>query len=104
MLPHVHLSFGIDRPLAHRAGLEGGKLTGHKWMQCRILVSNECMGNEHIQEQLQRTGWIIRSRREGGAFMPLGRWPEYLGQGLCGYVPLAGAGGLEDPYLHTQVL
>lgn len=22
---------------------------------------------------------------KGGAFMPLGRWPEYLGQGLCGW-------------------
>jgi hypothetical protein len=28
--------------------------------------------------------------------MPLGRWPQSLGQGLCGPVPLARAGVLED--------
>jgi hypothetical protein len=30
VVPHIHLSFGIARQLAHRAGLEGGKLNWAK--------------------------------------------------------------------------
>ena len=33
---------------------------------------------------------------EERVFMPLGRWSESLGQGLCGHVPLARTGVLED--------
>lgn len=46
----------------------------------------------YTQEQLQRSGSVY----SGGAFMPLGRWPGSLWQGLCGHVQLIRTGVLED--------
>jgi hypothetical protein len=71
-------------------------------MQYRILVSNECMGNEHIREQLQRTGSIIRGRRKGGIYASgeVARVSEARFVWPSMYHSLARAGVLEDLHLH----
>lgn len=56
------------------------------------------MGNEHIREQLQRTGSIIRGRRKGGIYAPgeVARVSEARFVWPSMYHSLARAGVLED--------
>lgn len=42
----------------------------------------------HNQDRLHKTGLRIASGEEAGVFVPLGRWPLSLGQGLCGRTQL----------------
>ena len=80
----------IARPLGHRARLEGGRLSTVQVGLGRILSGCLVIG-----QRMHTPGNSFRelaqfSREKGGLFMPLGRWPGSLGQGLCGSVQLIG--------------
>ena len=81
----------VARPVVHQAEREGGKLN-QACVCCagRILVGNKYVHNKHTWEQLWKIDSFIR--RAKGIFMPLGRLPVSLGQGLCGCAPLTGVG------------
>lgn len=73
----VRLSLGVARAIAHRAGLEGEKLSWGWVGVGRIMVGSESKGKEHAHwEQLPRTGSVLL-----GVEIKRSLWE--VGQGLC---------------------
>lgn len=78
--------------MVYWARLEGEKLS--RMDACRQGVGGEYVGKEHTLWNSFRELVHLEGLEEG-VFIPLGRWPGYLGQGLCGHVQLARTAVLE---------
>lgn len=93
--PFLLPPLGFSRLIALRARVEGGKLGWGQVGVGRILVDT-------VSAWAKNTGWgtatensFIYWAGRKDIYTP-GWWPGSLVQGLCGYVPLARTGVLED--------
>ena len=60
--------WGVARPIAHWAGLDGGSLARQGWVWCRILICVEYVGSKYTREQFQRI--VDWDRVERGIYSP----------------------------------
>ena len=92
--PHVCFLLRVARATIHWVGLEQRKLSPAWLSAVQYLSHGVCVYKKHTQEQLHRTAWFFVCE---GTCAP-GEVARVSGTSLCGHVPLARAGVLEDAW------